>query len=248
MLSKSDFTNVPIKVVFTFKNRRWGLKSMLDLFVLLVKVISVPLFFFIAWAEVPRFARDDTESMKITNKTALVTGAGRGIGRAIALKLAREGASVVVNDMDDDPAVETVDLIRAIRGEAVACVGSVTAPDFGERFVKTALDTFGGIDIIVNNAGYTWDSVIQKMTDEQFQAMMDVHVTRRSGFCARRPSRSADLRRRRPRRAGGLPESREHLLRVGLGGIRGRSTTRGKAASSGSRKRSPRNGAATRST
>jgi 3-oxoacyl-[acyl-carrier protein] reductase len=115
--------------------------------------------------------------MKLTNRTALVTGAGRGIGRAIALKLAREGARVVVNDMDADPAAETVDLIRAIRGEAVPCVGSVTAPDFGERFVKTALDSFGGIDIIVNNAGFMWDNVIQKMSDEQFQAVMDVHVT-----------------------------------------------------------------------
>src|SRR4051812_33285192 len=116
-------------------------------------------------------------TVKLTNKVALITGAGRGIGRAIALKLAREGARVVVNDMDSEPAVETTELIRALGGEATACVGSVTAPDFGERFVKTALDSFGGIDIIVNNAGFTWDSVIQKMSDEQFQAVMDVHVT-----------------------------------------------------------------------
>jgi len=116
-------------------------------------------------------------TVKLANKVALVTGAGRGIGRAIAIKLAREGARVVVNDMDDDPAAETIELIRAISGEAVACVGSVTAPDFGERFVKTALDSFDGVDIIVNNAGFTWDSVIQKMSDEQFQAVMDVHVT-----------------------------------------------------------------------
>src|SRR5689334_21661769 len=115
--------------------------------------------------------------MKLAEKTALVTGAGRGIGRAIALKLAREGARVVVNDMDDAPAAETIDLIRAGDGEAVPCIGSVTAPDFGDRFVQTALDAFGGVDIIVNNAGFTWDSVIQKMTDEQFQTVMDVHVT-----------------------------------------------------------------------
>ena len=56
------------------------------------------------------------------------------------------------------------------------CIGSVTDPGFGERFVRTALDAYGGLDIIVNNAGFTWDSVIQKMTDEQFEAIIDVHV------------------------------------------------------------------------
>jgi 3-oxoacyl-[acyl-carrier protein] reductase len=115
--------------------------------------------------------------MKLIGKVALVTGAGRGIGRAIALKLARDGARVVVNDLDADPARDAVEVIRHAGGEAVECVGSVTEPAFGERFVQTALDAFGGVDIIVNNAGYTWDNVIQKMSDEQFQAMLDVHVT-----------------------------------------------------------------------
>jgi 3-oxoacyl-[acyl-carrier protein] reductase len=82
----------------------------------------------------------------------------------------------VVNDMDAGPARETVEAIEAAGGRAVACIGSVTAPDFAERFVATALETFGGLDIIVNNAGYTRDGVIQKQTDEQFQAMLDVHV------------------------------------------------------------------------
>src|SRR5204862_152117 len=88
-----------------------------------------------------------------------------------------EGAAVVVNDLDDKPAHEVVDAIKAAGGRAVACIGNVTAEDFGERFVRTATDTFGGLDIIVNNAGYTRDGVIQKQTDEQFQAMLDVHVT-----------------------------------------------------------------------
>jgi 3-oxoacyl-[acyl-carrier protein] reductase len=114
---------------------------------------------------------------RLENKVAIVSGSGRGIGRAVALKLAAEGASVVVNDLDDAPATETVQAIIAAGGKAAICVGNVTEPDFGDRFVKTALDTFGGLDIIVNNAGYTWDSVIQKMTDEQFQAIIDVHVT-----------------------------------------------------------------------
>ena len=115
--------------------------------------------------------------MKLDGKVALVTGAGRGIGRAIALKLASEGARVVVNDLDAEPGNESVDAIRAIGGTATTCNGSVIENGFAERFVKTAIDEFGGIDIIVNNAGFTWDSVIQKMTDEQFQAVMDVHVS-----------------------------------------------------------------------
>ena len=112
----------------------------------------------------------------LQGKVALVSGSGRGIGREIALKLASEGARVVVNDLDSAPALETVADIQAAGGEAVACVGSVTDADFGERFVQTAVDSFGGLDIIVNNAGYTWDSVIQKMTDDQWDAILDVHL------------------------------------------------------------------------
>ncbi|HQY95598.1 MAG TPA: SDR family oxidoreductase, partial [Phycicoccus sp.] len=110
-------------------------------------------------------------------KVAIVTGSGRGIGREIALKLAAEGAAVVVNDLDEGPAQQTVADIEAAGGRATACVGSVTEEDFAERFVQTAVDTFGGLDIIVNNAGYTWDSVVQKMTDEQWAAILDVHLT-----------------------------------------------------------------------
>lgn len=113
---------------------------------------------------------------KLEGKVAIISGSGRGIGRALALKLAAEGASVVVNDLDEGPANEVVAKIEESGGRAVACVGNVTADDFGERFVGTALDSLGGLDIIVNNAGYTRDSVIQNQTDEQFQAMLDVHV------------------------------------------------------------------------
>ncbi|MGE8629301.1 SDR family NAD(P)-dependent oxidoreductase [Achromobacter denitrificans] len=114
---------------------------------------------------------------KLTGKSAIVTGSGRGIGREVALKLASEGASVVVNDLDADPAHEVVERIRALGGVAVPCVGSVTATDFAERVVGTAVEQFGGIDIVVNNAGYTWDNVIQKMTDEQWYAILDCHLT-----------------------------------------------------------------------
>ncbi len=113
---------------------------------------------------------------KLDGKVAIVSGSGRGIGREIAMKLAREGAKVVVNDLDPGPAAETVQDIIADGGTALACPGNVTHKDFADTFVAAAVDGFGGLDIIVNNAGYTWDSVIQKMTDEQWNAILDVHL------------------------------------------------------------------------
>src|SRR5678816_1810059 len=112
----------------------------------------------------------------LEGKVALVSGAGRGIGRAIGLKLAQAGARMVLNDLDAEPVQETIEMIKQSGGEAVACVGSVTDHQFGERFVQSALDNYAGLDIIVNNAGYTWDSVIQKMTDDQWQSIIEVHL------------------------------------------------------------------------
>jgi 3-oxoacyl-[acyl-carrier protein] reductase len=112
----------------------------------------------------------------LDGKVAIVSGSGRGIGREIALKFAAEGARVVVNDLDAEPAEQTAADIEAAGGDAVVCAGSVSADGFADRFVGTAVETFGGLDIIVNNAGYTWDNVIQKMTDEQWDAILDVHL------------------------------------------------------------------------
>ena len=160
---------------------------------------------------------------QLDGKVAIVTGSGRGIGQQIALRLAREGASVVVNDLDEAPAQETVAMVESLGGRAVACNGDVTATDFGERIVKTAVDSFGGVDIIVNNAGYTWDNVIQKMTDEQWYAMIDVHLT--APFRILRASVTSAGRarpsRRRARRV--VPQGRQHLLISGVNGNAGQS-------------------------
>ncbi|HEX7948573.1 MAG TPA: SDR family oxidoreductase [Phenylobacterium sp.] len=117
-----------------------------------------------------------TNFRTLEGKVALVSGSGRGIGRAIALKLAGQGAAVVVNDLDEAPALQTAAMIQDAGGRAALCIGSVSEPGFGERFVQTALDDFDGLDIIVNNAGYTWDAVVQKMTDDQWDAILDVHL------------------------------------------------------------------------
>jgi 3-oxoacyl-[acyl-carrier protein] reductase len=108
----------------------------------------------------------------LESKVALVTGAGRGIGRAIATKLAAAGARVMINDLDSGPCHQTAEEIHA-----AAFPGDITAPEFPQQLVDATVAQFGGLDIIVNNAGYTWDNVIQKTTDEQFQAMLDIHVT-----------------------------------------------------------------------
>jgi 3-oxoacyl-[acyl-carrier protein] reductase len=113
----------------------------------------------------------------LDGKTALVTGSGRGSGRAIATRLASLGAAVMVNDLDEAPARETESAIRAAGGRVACLAGDVTAPAFPQQLVDATLAAFGAIDIIVNNAGYTWDNVIQKTTDEQFQAMLDIHIT-----------------------------------------------------------------------
>jgi 3-oxoacyl-[acyl-carrier protein] reductase len=114
---------------------------------------------------------------QLDGRVAIVTGSGRGIGREVALRLARDGAAVVVNDMDPEPAGETVEMLEKLGVRAATCNGDVTAPDFGDRIVGTAVQQLGGCHIVVNNAGYTWDNVIQKMTDEQWYAILDVHLT-----------------------------------------------------------------------
>lgn len=113
----------------------------------------------------------------LADRVALVTGAGRGVGAALARRLSAAGAAVVVGDLDPEPAAETAASITAKGGRAATLVGDVTAEDFGERAIQTMLDAFGGVDIIVNNAGYVWNTSIHKTSDEQWQAMLDCHAT-----------------------------------------------------------------------
>lgn len=113
----------------------------------------------------------------VDGKVCIVTGSGRGIAKAAALRFAQEGGKIVVCDMDREPAEETVAQIRSIGSEAVAVVGDITADGKAEEIVQTALKAFDGLDVIVNAAGYTWDSTIQNMTDQQWEAMLKIHLT-----------------------------------------------------------------------
>ncbi len=113
----------------------------------------------------------------LDGKVCIVTGAGRGIAREASLWFAREGGKVIVCDLDEDPAKETVAAIGQMNGEAVAVVGDITAEGVPEKIVKTAIDKFDGIDVIVNAAGFTWDAMVQKMNDQQWDAMLKIHLT-----------------------------------------------------------------------
>ncbi len=113
----------------------------------------------------------------LEGKTAIITGAGRGIGRATAELFAGHGARVVLSDIDPVPTEQAVGAILTAGGHAISVPGDVTDRAFPDLLVNTAIEKFGGLDIIVNNAGYTWDAVIHKMTDEQWEAILAVHLT-----------------------------------------------------------------------
>jgi len=109
----------------------------------------------------------------LDGKAAIVTGSARGIGRATAELLAEQGARVLINDLDADVAEQAA---SEISGDTAVFGGDLTQPGVPDQLVQKAVDEFGQLDIIVNNAGYTWDGVAHKMTDEQFQAMLDIHT------------------------------------------------------------------------
>ena len=112
-----------------------------------------------------------------SNQTVVITGAGRGIGAGAALLFAEYGANVVVNDLDNGMAEETVHAIEARGGQAVALAGDVTAAGFPEQLMQEAVDRFGRLNVLVNNAGYTWDGMAHKISDEQWHAILEVHLS-----------------------------------------------------------------------
>ena len=109
----------------------------------------------------------------LDGKSAIVTGSARGIGRATAELLVSQGAQVLINDLDGDVAQQAA---GEIQGETAVFAGDLTKPGAPDELVQTAVDAFGKIDIIVNNAGYTIDGPVHKLSDEHFQAMLDIHT------------------------------------------------------------------------
>jgi 3-oxoacyl-[acyl-carrier protein] reductase len=113
----------------------------------------------------------------LAHKVAVVTGAGRGIGLSIAKLLARQGASIVVNDLDAGIAEQAAASVRQDGAEAISVPGSVADDGFGERLAQETSSKFGRADILVNNAGMLWDGMLHTMQDDQWQKVLDVHAT-----------------------------------------------------------------------
>jgi len=114
---------------------------------------------------------------RLEGKAAVVTGGGRGIGRSICLAFAKEGADVIVNYASkDQPAQEVVEMIKKMGRKAVAVKGNVALKADAERIIQTAIDNFGKIDILVNNAGVSKPNMLHKMTEEQWDEVLDIHL------------------------------------------------------------------------
>ncbi|MEA3548310.1 MAG: 3-oxoacyl-ACP reductase family protein [Thermodesulfobacteriota bacterium] len=115
--------------------------------------------------------------MKLKDKIALVTGSSRGVGRAVALGLAKQGANVVVNyTSNENAADEVVEIIQSMGGKAIAVKADVAQKAEVENLVNSAIDTFGRLDILVNNAGFTRPSMMIKMTEDQWDQVVDIHL------------------------------------------------------------------------
>ena len=116
------------------------------------------------------------EIMRLTNKVAIITGAGRGIGQATAIKFAQEGARVAVCDIDEQSAIDTARIIQRREGEAIAFRVDVTDKLGIQAMVEALHERFGRIDILVNNAGIVADAQLKNMTDEQFDRVIDINL------------------------------------------------------------------------
>ncbi len=153
----------------------------------------------------------------LDGKVAIVTGSARGIGRATAELLTQQGASVLINDLDGDAAEQTA---REIGGETAVHAGDLTRPGAPDELIEAAIGAWGKLDIVVNNAGYTLDAPIHKLSDEAFQRMLDIHTVVPRRTCASPQRRSATAARRSSARSSTSPRSPARWA------TRGRPTTR----------------------
>lgn len=157
--------------------------------------------------------------ISLANKAALVTGSARGIGFAIARTLAEAGASVLLTDIDLSALAEAESELKETRARIAAIPGDLTHPDFPQAVVDRLVREFGAVDIVVNNAGYTWDSVLQKTTDEQFDAMLDIHVV--APFRILRAASHWIRERAKQENAAGTPVVRKVVNITSISGLDG---------------------------
>ena len=157
----------------------------------------------------------------LEDRVAVVTGGGRGIGQAITLTFAREGASVVINDIEEAPAAETKALCEKIRaGCAAISVGSVADPRYTDALMKTAVDHFGKLDILVNNAGVTRDNAIHKMTDADWDLVINVNLKGTFNCCRSASPHMRDVAKKE-KDAGGIRYHRKVVNFFSTAAIRG---------------------------
>ena len=115
--------------------------------------------------------------MRLKDKVGIVTGSGRGIGESIVLRFVEEGAKIIINDVNESNAMSVLEKVKARGGKALAVIGSVTSREMVQKMVDAAVQEFGTLDIMVNNAGITRDVMLHNMTDEQWDQVIAVNLT-----------------------------------------------------------------------
>ena len=150
------------------------------------------------------------ETLTLTDRVAIVTGAGNGLGRAESLALARAGARLVLNDLPGDAVQAVAGEITAAGGQAVVAAGDVAEWATGEQLVATALERYGRLDILVNNAGVLRDRMIFSMSEQEWDLVMRVHL--RGHFVTTRFATAYWREARKAGRSSGLRQDREHLV------------------------------------
>jgi len=158
--------------------------------------------------------------MRLKDKVAVVTGSGRGLGRAIALAFAREGASIVVNDIDVEPAQEVTKEIEKLGGKAVYIVSDLRVKAEAERTIQAAIDNFGKLDILVNNAGITRDLPMYKMSEQDWDDVLNICL-KAAFFCTQAAANQMTQLAKKEKEAGKEPKARKIINLTSGSGIRG---------------------------